>query len=158
MAVALDVVRGDGTPSQVAGDHGDRHGRRIVGRRPPDTMRAHEAVACAREAFARRGTPGAMNSDRGSAFGSDEHVSPPAGPGIPQSMDGKARRAGNVRIGRRLRALKSERPRNAEHSTPREPEMEMAGFAEYYNNERIHQSLGHETPVSRCCGGFLMAA
>ena len=158
MAVALDVARGDRTPSQVASDHGDRHGRRIVGRRPPDTMRAREVVACVREAFARWGTPGVMNSDQGSVFGSDECVSPLAGPGIPQSMDGKARWADDVRIGRWFRALKSGRPRNAEHSTPRELGMEMAGFVEYHNNERIHQPLGHETPASWCCGGFLMAA
>lgn len=81
-----------------------------------------------------------------------------AGLGIPQSMDGKARWAGNARTGRRFRALRSERPRNAGCSTPRELEMEMAGFVEYYNNECIHQSLGYKTPASRYCGGFLMAA
>lgn len=36
--------------------------------------------------------------------------------------------------------------------------MEVAEFVEYYNNERIHQSLGYETPASWYCGGFLMAA
>lgn len=136
----------------------DWHSRYIVGWRLSDTMRAREVVACAREAFARWGTPGVMNSDQGSVFGSDEYVSLLAGLGIPQSMDGKARWADNVRIERWFRTLKSERLRNAEYSTPRELEMEIAGFVEYYNNERIHQSLGYETPASWYCGGFLMAA
>ena len=105
-----------------------------------------------------RGTPGAMSSGQGSVFGSDEYVSPPAGTGIPQGMDGKARRADNVGIERWFRTPKGERPRNAGHSTPRELEMEMAGFAECYNNERTHQLPGYETPASWCCGGFLMAA
>lgn len=81
----------------------DWHGRRIVGRRLSDTMRA-------REAFARRGTPGAMSSGQGSAFGSDEHVSLLAGPGIPQGTDGRARWADNVGIERQFRALKGETP------------------------------------------------
>lgn len=136
----------------------DWHSRHIVGWRLSDTMRACEVVACAREAFARWGTPGVMNSDQGGVFGSDECVSLLAGLGIPQGMDGKARWADNVRIERWFRTLKSERLRNAEYSTPRELEMEIAGFVEYYNNERIHQSLGYETPASWYCGGFLMAA
>lgn len=136
----------------------DWHGRRFVGRGPSGTMRAREVVACAREAFARRGAPGAVSSGRGGVFGSDECISPLAGPGIPQSMDGKARWADNVGTGRRFRAPKGEGPRSAEHSTPRGLEMEMAGFVGYYDNERIHRSLGYETPASWYCGGFLMAA
>lgn len=131
MAVAPGDVRGDRTPSQAA---------------------------CARGAFARRGAPGAMDSGRGSVFGADGCVSLPAGLGIPRSMDGKARRADNVGTERWFRTLKSERLRSAEHSTPRELEMEMAGFVEHYDNERIRQSLGYETPASWYCGGFLMAA
>lgn len=57
-----------------------------------------------------------------------------------------------------FRTLKSEGLRNAECSTPRGLEMEVAGFVEYYDNERTRQSLGCETPTNWCCGGFLTAA
>lgn len=136
----------------------DWYSRYIVGWRLSDTMRACEVVECARSAFARHGTPGVLNSDQGSVFGSEEYVSLLAGLGIPQSMDGRARWVDNVRIERWFRTLKSERLRNAEYSTPRQLELEVAAFVEYYNGQRIHQALGYEVPASWYCGGFIGAA
>ena len=63
-----------------------------------------------------------------------------------------------MRIERWFRTLKSERLRNAEYSTPRQLELEVAAFVEYYNGQRIHQALGYEVPASWYCGGFIGAA
>ena len=47
-----------------------------------------------------------------------------------------------------FRTLKSECLRTAEYSTPAELERLISGFVSYYNDKRIHQSLGYETPSS----------
>lgn len=134
------------------------HSRHVVGWGPTGAMRACEVVGCARSALARHGTPGVPNSDQGSVFGSEGHVSPPAGPGMPQGMDGRARWVDNVRIERWFRTPKGERPGNAEYSTPRQLELEVAAFVEYHDGRRIHQALGYEVPASWYCGGFIGAA
>jgi putative transposase len=74
----------------------DWYSRCIVSWRLSDTMRAREVVACARDAFASHGTPGVMNSDQGSVFGSEEYVSLLASEHVVQSMNGRARWADNV--------------------------------------------------------------
>lgn len=134
------------------------HSRHVVGWGPSDTMRACEVVECARPAFARHGTPGVPNSDQGSVFGSEGYVSPLAGLGMPQGMDGRARWVDNVGIERWFRTPKGERPGNAECSTPRQLELEVAAFVEYHDGRRIHQALGYEVPASWYCGGFIGAA
>ena len=99
-----------------------------------------------------------MNSDQGSVFGSDDYVGLLAGEGIRQSMDGKARWRDNVLMERWFRTLKSECLRNTEYETPRELETIIARFVTYYNNERIHQSLGYDVPADWYAGGFPEAA
>jgi putative transposase len=121
-------------------------------------MRACEVCACARSAFSAHGTPACMNSDQGSVFGSDDYVGLLAGEGIRQSMDGKARWRDNVIMERWFRTLKSECLRNSEYETPRELEAIISKFVSYYNNERIHQSLGYDVPADWYAGGFPEAA
>ena len=134
------------------------HSRHLAGWGPTGAMRACEVVECAGPAFAGHGTPGVLNSGQGGVLGSEEYASPLAGLGIPQGMGGRARWVDNVRIGRWLRTPKGERPGNAEYSTPRQLELEVAAFVEYHDGRRIHQALGHEVPASWYCGGFIGAA
>lgn len=54
-------------------------------------MRACKVVGCVCEAFDAHGTPGVLNSDQGSVFGSDGYVSLLTSRSEPQSMDGRAR-------------------------------------------------------------------
>ena len=136
----------------------DWFSRYIVGWKLSDTMRACEVVGCVREAFDAHGTPGVLNSDQGSVFGSDGYVSLLASRFVPQSMDGRARWVDNVRIERWCRTLRSEGLRSGEYSTPTELEREIGNFVRYYNERRMHQSLGYETPASWYCGGFCEAA
>ena len=85
----------DITYVQIGGRHTcltaviDWHGRYIVSWRLSDTMRAREVVGYARDAFASHGTPGVMNGDQGSVFGSEEYVSLLASGRVAQSMDGR---------------------------------------------------------------------
>ena len=136
----------------------DWYSRYIVGWRLSDTMRACEVVKCAGEVFEAHGTPAIMNSDQGSVFGSDEYVNLLADENIRQSMDGKARWRDNVLMERWFRTLKSECLRNTEYETPRELETIIARFVTYYNNERIHQSLGYDVPADWYADGSPVAA
>jgi putative transposase len=126
----------------------DWHSRYVVGWRLSDTMRAEEVVRCVGRAFADHGTPSIMNSDQGSVFGSEQYVGLLAASHVTQSMDGRARWRDNVLMERWFRTLKSEWLRTREYSTPRELERLVSEFVGYYNNRRIHQSLGYETPAS----------
>ena len=47
-----------------------------------------------------------------------------------------------------FRTLKSEWLRTHEYSTPKELGRLVAEFVGYYNDARIHQSLGYDTPAS----------
>ncbi|MCH3947256.1 MAG: IS3 family transposase [Olsenella sp.] len=123
-----------------------------------DTMRAREVVACARDAFEAYGTPSVMNSDQGSVFGSEEYVSLLEGAHVTQSMDGRARRRGNVLMERWLRTLKSECLRNEEYDTPAQLGDIIRRFVDEYNESRPHQSLGYETPSSWYFSGIAEAA
>jgi putative transposase len=126
----------------------DWYSRYIVSFRLSDTMGAGEVVRCVEDAFRRHGTPSIMNSDQGSVFGSKEYVGLLESFHVVQSMDGKARWRDNVLVERWFRTLKSECLRTAEYSTPSELERLISGFISYYNDTRIHQSLGYETPSS----------
>lgn len=136
----------------------DRFSRYIVSWRLSDTMRAQEAAACARQAFAEHGTPSIMNSDQGSVFGSDEYVSLLASMHVEQSMDGRARWRDNVLMERWFRTLKSECLRQEEYSTPAELRAIIAKFVTWYNEKRIHQSLGYDTPAEWYGSGICEAA
>jgi putative transposase len=112
-------------------------------------MWAREVVACARDVFASHGTPSVMNSDQGSAFSSEEYVSPLPSEHVAQSMDGKARWWDNVLMERWFRTLKSECLRNAEYETPVQLEEIIRGFVDEHDSKRPYQSLGYATPSSR---------
>lgn len=154
----------DVTYVQIGGGHMyltaiiDWHSRYIVGWRLSDTMRALEVCACWRAAFREHGTPAIANSDQGSVFSSDEYVALIRASGARQSMDGRRRWADNALMERWFRTLKSEWLRNVEYSTPAELEATIAEFVEFYNNGRIHQSLGYETPASWYFSGIGAAA
>lgn len=136
----------------------DWHSRYIVSWRLSDTMRARGVVACARDAFASHGTPGVMNSDQGSVFGSEEYVLLLASEHVAQSMNGRARWADNVLMERRSRTLKSECLRNAEYETPAQLEDMIRGSADECNTTRPHQSLGYATPSMWYFSGIAEAA
>ena len=136
----------------------DWYSRYVVAWRLSDTMRAREVVACSLDAYRAHGTPAIQNSDQGSVFSSAEYVSMLASRGIRQSMDGRRRWADNVVVERWFRTLKSECLRNEEYETPAQLRAIIGRFVERYNNERVHQGLGYETPADWYLGGLAEAA
>ena len=136
----------------------DWFSRYIVSWRLFDTMCAQEVAACARQAFEEHGTPSIMNSDQGSVFGSEEYVSLLASMHVEQSMEARARWRDNALMERWFRTLKSECLRQEEYSTPAELRAIIAKFVTWYNERRIHQSLGYDTPAEWYRSGICEAA
>lgn len=130
----------------------DWYSRYIVGWDLLPDMGAGGVCRAMERAFEEHGTPGVCNSDQGSVFGSERYVSLLRRNGVPQSMDGRARWADNVLMERWFRTLKSEWLRINEYSTPAELRGLLAEFVDDYNNDRVHQSLGYETPAEWYCG------
>lgn len=123
----------------------------------PD-MGAEGVAATMRRAFEEHGTPGVANSDQGSVFGSGEYVGLLREAGVPQSMDGRGRWADNVIMERWFRTLKTECLRLAEYSTPAQLRRLIGEFVEQYNERRLHESLGYETPAEWYRSGIAEAA
>ena len=62
-------------------------------------------------------------------------------------MDGKGRALDNIFTERLWRTVKYEEVYLHEYDGPRSARKALAGYYEFYNQERGHQSLGYRTPA-----------
>lgn len=125
----------------------DWFSRYIVAWRLHDDMEAKNSVRCMEDAFRGHGTPSVANSDQGATYASEEHAALLEEYGVTQGMDGRGRWKDNIVMERFWRTLKQECVHISEYSTYGELRELIAGFIDRYNNERLHQSLGYETPA-----------
>ncbi len=63
-------------------------------------------------------------------------------------MDGRGRVFDNIFIERLWRSVKYEEVYLKEYKTVREAEGSLRKYFEFYNNERLHQSLEYRTPAT----------
>ena len=132
----------------------DWYSRKIVGWRLSDTLETEEVVEAVKEAVAKYGSPGIINSDQGSQFTSKEYKQLLKDMHIRQSMDGKSRWADNIMIERWFRFLKTELIYINEFNTPKELRIEIGKYINTYNNVRLHESLDYATPESVYTSAF----
>ena len=125
----------------------DWFSRYIVAWRLHDDMGARNSVRCMEDAFRDHGVPSIANSDQGATYTADEYVGLLEEYGVTQSMDGRGRWRDNVVMERFWRTLKQECVYISEYSTYAELRDLIAAFVDRYNDERIHESLGYETPA-----------
>jgi putative transposase len=115
------------------------------------TMDTSFCLAALEQAL-RRAKPEIFNSDQGSQFTSADFTSALARAGIRISMDGRGRVFDNIFVERLWRTVKYEEVYLKDYeSVP----MAVAGLGSYfafYNQERLHQSLGYRTPLSVFAG------
>ena len=64
-------------------------------------------------------------------------------------MDGRGRALDNIITERFWRSIKYEEVYLNEYSSPREARTGIKQYIEFYNDTRLHQSLGYQTPFSR---------
>jgi putative transposase len=106
------------------------------------------AFCCsALERALRRGQPEIFNSDQGSQFTSIEFTGLLLSRDIRISMDGRGRALDNIFVERLWRSVKYEEVYLKEYNGVPEAIGSLGGYLTFYNEERLHQSLGYRTPA-----------
>jgi len=93
------------------------------------------------------GTPDIFNTDQGSQFTSCDFTSILEQAGVAISMDGRGRVFDNIFSERLWRTVKYEEVYLNEYRGVRDVIDDLSDYFDFYNNRRLHQSLGYRTPV-----------
>lgn len=127
----------------------DWHTRAVLSWELSNTMDSGFCVRALKKAFEHTGTkPEIFNTDQGSQFTSQEWINALESRDIKVSMDGRGRWMDNVFIERLWRSLKYEQIRLHSYETIAELRSQISSWIEFYNHDRIHQSLDNKTPWS----------
>ena len=89
-----------------------------------------------------------FNTDQGSQFTSHEWIKVLKEEHISISMDGRGCYFDNIFVERLWRSVKQECIYLHEFETIESIKVELERYFEYYNHQRMHQSLGYQTPAS----------
>lgn len=125
----------------------DWYSRYILSWRLSNSMDTLFCIEALEEALAKR-QPEIFNSDQGSQFTSDKFVGVLQDRYIRISMDGRGRALDNIMIERLWRSVKYEEVYLKDYQTTREAFDGIKKYVSFYNNERLHQSLGYRPPAS----------
>lgn len=95
-----------------------------------------------------RGCPEIFNTDQGVQFTSESFVGILEKRGVQVSMDGKGRALDNVFVERLWRSVKVEDVYLKDYRSVIEAVEGLGKYFRFYNEKRLHQSLGYRTPGS----------
>jgi putative transposase len=95
-----------------------------------------------------RAQPAIFNSDQGAQFTSLAFTKPLLAHGVLISMDGRGRVFDNIFVERLWRSVKYEEVYLKDYRSVPEAMNGLQGYFEFYNRERIHQSLNYQTPAA----------
>jgi len=90
--------------------------------------------------------PEIMNTDQGVQFTSTAYTGILEGKAIQISMDGRGRAFDNIFVERLWRSVKYEEVYLHQYVTVSEARHNLEKYFQFYNTERIHESLGYRTP------------
>jgi putative transposase len=96
----------------------------------------------------RRGRPEVFNSDQGSQFTSEKFTGELEARQIAISMDGRGRCLDNIFVERLWRSLKYEEVYLKDYESVAEARAGIERYFRFYNQERLHQSLGYRPPAA----------
>ena len=88
-----------------------------------------------------------FNTDQGSQFTSPRFTTPLIDSGIAVSMDGRGRALDNIFVERLWRSVKYECVYLRQFDTVSQARVGLKDYFEFYNYERLHQSLDYHTPA-----------
>lgn len=125
----------------------DVFSRYIVAYVITNTLDTSGCIECLDKALAGYNKPQILNSDQGSNFTSEAWDTLLKAQAIIISMDAKGRWADNVYVERFWRTLKYECIYALGIETVTQLRVEVAKYIDYYNNRRLHSSLGYKTPA-----------
>lgn len=98
------------------------------------------------QAALRRATPEIFNSDQGCQFTSNDFTDVLKTAGVQISMDGRGRVFDNIFTERLWRSVKYEEVYINDYQDVPEVYDRLTWYFDFYNNERLHQSLSYATP------------
>jgi len=124
----------------------DLYSRKVLAFRVSNTLATDFCIEALEEALRRYGAPEIFNTDQGSQFTDRDFTAVLDTQGVRISMDGKGRWIDNVFVERLWRSVKYESIYLHAHETPREVNVELARYFDFYNAHRPHQSLEYRTP------------
>jgi putative transposase len=124
----------------------DWYSRYILSWRVSISLEHEFCVEALEEALEKYGKPEIFNTDQGVQFTSMNFTKVLIAEGIKISMDGKGRALDNVFIERFWRSLKQEKIYRIVLTTVKEAKENIAEYMQFYNEERMHQSLDYKRP------------
>ena len=124
----------------------DLHSRYVVNWSLSNSMSAEWCTEVLKEAIKNNGTPEIFNTDQGSQFTSDIFINTLIDNNIKISMDGKGRALDNIYIERLWRSVKYEDVYLHVYENGLSLWEGLDTYFQFYNHERIHQSLDYQTP------------
>jgi putative transposase len=92
--------------------------------------------------------PAIFNTDQGSQFTSQEFTSRLLAAAVRISMDGRGRALDNVFVERLWRTVKYEEVYLKSYATVPVALQSLGEYFRFYNEERVHQALGYQTPAA----------
>lgn len=110
------------------------------------------------ECALRQATPAIFNSDQGAQFTSAVFTGRLLQQGIEISMDGRGRALDNIFVERLWRSVKYEEIYLKDYRGVPDAISGLRAYFEFYNRERLHQSLNYKTPEAVYRHGSTMAA
>jgi putative transposase len=118
------------------------------------TLDAQFCVAALERALM-MGRPEIFNTDQGSQFTSADFTGCLEKAGVSISMDGKGRVFDNIFVERLWRTVKYEDVYLKDYAGVDEARDGIGGYFEFYNNIRLHESLGYQSPAEIYFGRML---
>jgi len=135
----------------------DWHSRYVIAWRLSNTLTADFCVECLEDAL-QYGKPEIFNTDQGCQFTSEAFIQTLLKAGITISMDGRGRALDNIFVERLWRTVKYEDVYIKGYQTIPEAQEGLKDYFDYYNMERRHSSLKHNTPWTIFSGLEMMAS
>jgi putative transposase len=123
----------------------DWYSRYVLSWRLSNTLDGGFCLEALDEALA-RGKPEIFNTDQGSQFTSREYTGRLEEAGIAVSRDGRGRALDNVFVERLWRSVKYEDIYIKDYERVFDLESGLTAYFRFYDEERLHQSLGYRTP------------
>lgn len=99
------------------------------------------------QAFA-QARPEIFNTDQGSQFTSTEFTGRLQAAGVRISWDGRGRALDNIFVERLWRSVKYEEVYVKDYQSVAEAVRSLNQYFAFYNQERLHQALGYQTPAA----------
>jgi putative transposase len=123
----------------------DWYSRYVLSWRLSNTMDVGFCLEALEEALT-QGRPEIFNTDQGSQFTSREYTGRLEAAGVAVSRDGRGRALDNVFVERLWRSVKYEDIYIKDYERVSELESGLTAYFRFYDEERLHQSLGYRTP------------